>query len=101
MLAKLARLNPSVDACHRRKCSLKDKRGTLQPIGEKAWNCHDLDKIPSRYGDTVVLLSPVAVKLPNDPLGIVTGKDALGAYFQRGLSASAGDEEAARERIVI
>jgi hypothetical protein len=50
-----------------------------------AWNAHDLDEIMSHYGDDVVLVSPVAVKILNDPSGAVNGKDALRAYFKRGL----------------
>ena len=52
-----------------------------------AWNSHDLDSILSHYADDVVLTSPVAAKLLNDPLGTVRGKAALRSYFQRGLEA--------------
>jgi ketosteroid isomerase-like protein len=52
-----------------------------------AWNAHDLDEIMSHYSPDVVLVSPVAAKLLNDPSGRVTGQEALRRYFQRGLEA--------------
>ena len=52
-----------------------------------AWNSHDLDQIMRHYATDVVLVSPVAAKLLNDPSGMVKGKDALRAYFRRGLEA--------------
>ena len=51
----------------------------------QAWNSHDLDAILSHYGEDVVLVSPVAAKILNDPSGTVTGKDALRTYFKKGL----------------
>ncbi len=51
----------------------------------QAWNSHDLDAIMSHYSDGVVLTSPVAAKLVNEPAGTVQGKTALRAYFQKGL----------------
>jgi len=53
----------------------------------QAWNAHDLDAIMSHYGEDIVLVSPVAAKILNDPSGMVKGKDALRAYFRRGLEA--------------
>ncbi len=53
----------------------------------QAWNAHDLDKIMSHYAPEVVLTSPVAAKLLNDPLGTVRGTEALRKYFKRGLEA--------------
>lgn len=52
-----------------------------------AWNAHDLDAILSHYSEDVVLTSPVAARLLNDPSGTVRGKTALRSYFQRGLEA--------------
>lgn len=52
-----------------------------------AWNSHDLDAILSHYDANVVLTSPVAAKLLNDPSGTVSGIAALRSYFQRGLEA--------------
>lgn len=53
----------------------------------QAWNTHDLDEIMSHYSPEVVLVSPVAAKILNDPSGVVGGKEALRRYFQRGLEA--------------
>jgi len=52
-----------------------------------AWNSHDLDAILSHYAADVVLTSPAAAKLLNDPSGTVRGAAALRSYFQRGLEA--------------
>ena len=52
-----------------------------------AWNSHDLDVIMSHYAADVVLTSPVAAKLLNDPSGIVKGQATVRNYFQRGLEA--------------
>ena len=38
------------------------------------------------YDDAVILTSPVAARLLNDPSGAVTGKAALRAYFAKGLA---------------
>ena len=52
-----------------------------------AWNSHNLEAILSHYGEDVVLSSPVAAKILNDPGGMVRGKVSLREYFQRGLEA--------------
>lgn len=51
----------------------------------QAWNAHDLDEIMSHYDEDVVLVSPIAAKLLNDPAGTVKGKAALQQYFKKGL----------------
>jgi hypothetical protein len=51
----------------------------------EAWNSHDLDSILSQYAAGVVLTSPVAAKLLNDPAGKVVGGKAVREYFQKGL----------------
>jgi hypothetical protein len=53
----------------------------------RAWNSHDLDAIMSHYAPEIVLTSPVAAKLLNDPTGAVKGESALRNYFKRGLEA--------------
>jgi ketosteroid isomerase-like protein len=53
----------------------------------QAWNSHVLDEIMSHYAEDVVLVSPIAVKLLNEPLGTVRGKEALRDYFKKGLEA--------------
>ena len=50
-----------------------------------AWNSHDLDAIMSHYDVDVVLTSPVAAKILEDPSGTVEGNAALRNYFRRGL----------------
>lgn len=52
-----------------------------------AWNSHDLNAILSHYAPDVVLTSPTAAKLLQDPSGALNGKDALRSYFSRGLEA--------------
>jgi SnoaL-like protein len=52
-----------------------------------AWNSHNLDAILSHYSPDVVLTSPVAAKILNDPSGTVRGKAALQKYFKLGLEA--------------
>jgi ketosteroid isomerase-like protein len=53
----------------------------------EAWNSHNLDRIMTHYAEDLVLVSPVAAQLLNDPAGIVRGKDSLREYFQKGLNA--------------
>jgi predicted ester cyclase len=53
----------------------------------RAWNSHDLDDIMSHYAEAVVLVSPVATKVFDDPSGTVKGKHALRTYFKKGLEA--------------
>jgi len=53
----------------------------------QAWNAHDLDEIMSHYAEDVVLVSPAAAGILKDPSGTVKGKNALRAYFTRGLQA--------------
>ena len=52
-----------------------------------AWNSHELDAILSHYEPDVVLTSPVAARILNDPSGTVNGIGALREYFRRGLQA--------------
>ena len=53
----------------------------------EAWNSHDLDRIMAHYAEDLVLVSPIAAQLLNDPAGMVRGKDSLREYFQKGLNA--------------
>ena len=53
----------------------------------EAWNSHNLDVIMSHYAADVVLVSPVAARILNDPSGTLKGRDAVRAYFRRGLEA--------------
>src|SRR6516162_2813954 len=54
-----------------------------------AWNSHDLDAIMSHYDVDVVLTSPVAAKILDDPSGTVEGNAALRNYFQPPLEVVA------------
>jgi hypothetical protein len=58
----------------------------LAPHWIESWNSHDLDRIMEHYSDDVVLISPVAARILNDPTGAVRGKPALRAYFAKGLA---------------
>jgi hypothetical protein len=53
----------------------------------RSWNAHDLGAILAHYAEGVVLTSPVAARLLNDPSGNVRGKAALRSYFSKGLEA--------------
>ena len=50
-----------------------------------AWNSQDLDAIMSHYDVGVVLISPVAANILDDPSGTIEGNAALRIYFKRGL----------------
>jgi ketosteroid isomerase-like protein len=63
----------------------EDSARDLAAHWSRAWNAHDLDAIMSHYAEDVVLVSPVAAKILHDPSGTVKGKDALRAYFKKGL----------------
>ena len=56
----------------------------------RAWNSHDLDRIMAHYADDVVLISPVAARILDNPSGRVAGKPALRAYFERALGVYPG-----------
>jgi ketosteroid isomerase-like protein len=63
----------------------KEQAHKLAEHWVQAWNSHDLDEIMSHYEEDVLLVSPVAAKILNNPLGIVNGKEALRDYFKKGL----------------
>jgi predicted ester cyclase len=65
----------------------EDEARKLAADWVQAWNAHDIDAILSHYATDVVLVSPVAARLLDDPSGTVRGKDALRAYFKLGLEA--------------
>ena len=54
----------------------------------EAWNTRDLDRILALYADDVESVSPLAARLLGDPSGVVRGKAALRAYYEKGLEAS-------------
>src|SRR6185312_6204073 len=53
----------------------------------ESWNSHNLDEIMSHYAADVILVSPVAARILNDPSGTVSGREAVLGYFRRGLEA--------------
>ncbi|MEV0268385.1 nuclear transport factor 2 family protein [Hamadaea sp. NPDC050747] len=52
-----------------------------------AWNSHDLEAILAHFHDDVVFTSPVAAQLLPDTGGVLRGKEALRAYWGKGLQA--------------
>lgn len=52
-----------------------------------AWNSHNLDAILSFYTADINFASPMIVSLNVNTQGLITGKDALRAYFKIGLEA--------------
>ena len=55
-----------------------------------AWNAHDLERILAHWSDDCVFSSPLVPRLLGEPSGTVRGKEALRAYWSRGLSAAPG-----------
>ena len=52
-----------------------------------AWNAHDLARILSHYSDDFEMSSPYIVERMQQPSGKLTGKERVGAYWQKGLEA--------------
>lgn len=50
-----------------------------------AWNAHDLDAILDHFAEDVVFSSPVAARIVPDSGGVIRGREALRAYWARGL----------------
>ncbi|MFN8287104.1 MAG: nuclear transport factor 2 family protein [Chitinophagales bacterium] len=50
-----------------------------------SWNSHDLERILSHYTDDFVMETPLAAQLLPETNGIVTGKEAVRAYWTIGL----------------
>lgn len=51
----------------------------------EAWNAHDLDRILSHYADEFVMSSPRIAVVADEPSGVLSGKPAIRAYWQRAL----------------
>ena len=51
----------------------------------KDWNSHDVEAVLAHFGDDVVFTSPHAVPLFPDSGGVLTGKDAVRAYWSEGV----------------
>jgi hypothetical protein len=52
----------------------------------EAWNSHDLEKILSHYTEDFEMSSPYIVQVTGEPLSILKGKKAVGAYWEKGLA---------------
>ncbi|MBB2924320.1 nuclear transport factor 2 family protein [Cellulomonas cellasea] len=57
---------------------------------ERDWNSRDLDALLAHVADDVVFTSPVAARVVPGSGGVVRGKDALRAYWARGLELLPG-----------
>lgn len=53
-----------------------------------AFNARDIDAILAHYAETIVHASPTVVRILGEPSGIVRGKAALRAYFDKALAAA-------------
>jgi len=51
-----------------------------------AWNAHDLPRILAHYRDDFVMSSPIIAQIAGEPSGVLTGKAAVGAYWQAALA---------------
>ncbi|MBQ0797989.1 MAG: nuclear transport factor 2 family protein [Porticoccaceae bacterium] len=52
-----------------------------------AWNSHDLDEILSHYTDDFEMTSPIIGELMDEPGGTLKGKELVGAYWSKALTA--------------
>ena len=50
-----------------------------------AWNAHDLDAILAHYAEDFEMASPVIVHMQVNASGVLTGKSAVRAYWQKAL----------------
>jgi hypothetical protein len=50
-----------------------------------AWNAHDLDRVLSFYTEDFELSSPYIVDIMGEPSGILYGKPAIRAYWERAM----------------
>lgn len=53
----------------------------------EAWNTHNVDALVDHYTDDVVFHSPFVQRLTGDESGVIHGKEALRAYFRKGMDA--------------
>jgi hypothetical protein len=51
-----------------------------------SWNSHDLDRILSHYSEDFEFSSPVIVERLGVPSGKLKGREAVGAYWAKGLA---------------
>jgi hypothetical protein len=53
-----------------------------------AWNAHDLARVLSHYEDDFEMASPLIVEIAGEPSGVLRGKKAVGAYWEKALLRS-------------
>lgn len=52
-----------------------------------AWNAHDLPRVLAHYRDDFTMASPYISAIAGEPSGVLTGRAAVTAYWQRALAA--------------
>jgi hypothetical protein len=50
-----------------------------------AWNARDLTRVLSHYDDDFEMASPRIVDIAGEPSGVLRGKAAIGAYWEKAL----------------
>jgi hypothetical protein len=50
-----------------------------------SWNSHDLGRVLSHYSDNFEMSSPLIIQIVGEPSGMLKGKVAVGAYWQKAL----------------
>lgn len=66
----------------------KDEAKRLAEDWVSAWNRRDIEAVLTHYAENVTLQSPLALQRFGLSDGRVSGKEAVRAYFQRGLELS-------------
>jgi ketosteroid isomerase-like protein len=51
----------------------------------EAWNSHDLQRILTHYTDDFEMCTPYIAQLTGEASGTLKGKEAVGAYWAKGL----------------
>ena len=54
----------------------------------EAWNSHDLERILAHYTDDFEMTTPYIIQITGESSGCLKGKEAVGAYWAKGLSRS-------------
>lgn len=65
-----------------------------------AWNSHDLARILDHYSDDFVMSSPRIAVVAGEPSGVLAGKAAIGAYWERALALAPALRFTLRETFV-
>lgn len=51
----------------------------------ESWNSHNIEKILSHYTDDFIIQTPLAAKMMPETSGVVSGKEAVRAYWTQAL----------------